>query len=239
MSEQSPRQETCAVPDQDAEAAPSRDTDTVPFEATDPGDASPEAPSGDVVGRVPRDRGADRAAVRAFRPHRRIPALVVAALMTLLALLIAAETISALAGVPLRLVPYDGMLSWATSTPWTDPLFLAGSAIVALVGLGLLAAALVPGRPGMVPVRSGDPDVIIGLRTRSVTRALAHAAEEVPGVHSARARIRGRTIAVKSATSGWDKERFTQEVRGAVLTRLAGMDPVRPYRVDVHVKERK
>ncbi|MFI7635827.1 DUF6286 domain-containing protein [Nonomuraea sp. NPDC049400] len=205
---------------------------------TEPAESGP--PEGRGTRRATtRDRAADRAVVRAFRPYRRVPAIVVAVLLTLLSFLVAAETISALVGRPLRWVPYDRMLGWASATLWSNPLFLLASAVVALLGLALLVTALIPGRPSMVPVRSGDPDVIIGLRPKTVSRALAHAAEEVPGVHSARATIRGRTVAVTPATSGWDKERFAQEVRTAVLTRLAGLDPVEPYRVAVNVKERK
>ncbi|MBF8190778.1 alkaline shock response membrane anchor protein AmaP [Nonomuraea sp. K274] len=191
------------------------------------------------VGPPPHDRSADRAARRAFRPYRRIPAIVVAALLTLLGLLVAAETISALAGRPLRWLPYDGMLAWASGTLWSNPLFLLGAAVVTLLGLALLALALVPGRPRMVPVRSGDPDLIIGLRRRSVARALAHAADEVPGVHSSHVTMRGHTVSVRPETSGWDDERCEQDVRAAVLDRLAGLDLVEPYRVDVHVKERR
>ncbi|MFI7689109.1 DUF6286 domain-containing protein [Nonomuraea sp. NPDC049655] len=187
----------------------------------------------------PRDKGADRAAVRAFRPQRRVPAIVVAVLLTLLGLLVAAETVSALVGSPLRWLPYDRMLAWAATTPWSDPLVLTGAAIVALAGLALLIAALVPGRPRMVPVRTGDPDLIIGVRPKSFTRALEHAAEEVPGVRSAHASLRGHTVAVTPATSGWDDEGFGRAVREAVLTRLAGLDPVEPYRVAVNVKERR
>ncbi|MFI7127952.1 DUF6286 domain-containing protein [Nonomuraea sp. NPDC050153] len=198
----------------------------------------PEGGPGDAR-QAKRDKAADRAAVRAFRPSRRAPAIVVALLLTLLGLLVAAETVSALLGDPLRLVPYDRMLGWAVSTPWSNPLFVLASMVVALLGLALLITALVPGRPRMMPVRTGDPDVIIGLRPKSFTRALAHAAEEVPGVHSAHATLRGWTVAVTPSTSGWDKERFAQEVRAAVLARLAGLDLVEPYRVTVDVKERK
>ncbi|MEV4072540.1 DUF6286 domain-containing protein [Nonomuraea fuscirosea] len=188
---------------------------------------------------VPRSKAADRAAVRAFRPQRRVPAVVVALLLTLLGLLVAVETLSGLFGRPLRWIPYEGVLSWAASTLWSDPLMLLASAVVTLLGLALLVTALVPGRPSMVPVRSGDPDVIIGLRPKSVTRALAHAAEQVPGVHSARAVRHGHTFEVRPTTYGRDTDEFGQEVRGAVLTRLAALDLVEPYRVTVHVKERR
>ncbi|NUR86289.1 MAG: hypothetical protein HOY71_19580 [Nonomuraea sp.] len=203
-------------------------------------DLPPERPGAvEAVPEPVRDKAADRAAVRAFRPQRRVPAIVIAVLLTLLGLLVAAETISALLGRPLKWLPYDTMLGWAASTPWPDPRFLAGAGLVALIGLALLVAALVPGRPRMVPVRTGDRDLIIGLRPKSFTRALAHAAEEVPGVHSAQASVHGRTVAVTPATSGWDEEGFGHAVREAVLTRLSGLDPIEPYRVDVRVKERR
>ncbi|NJP90165.1 alkaline shock response membrane anchor protein AmaP [Nonomuraea sp. FMUSA5-5] len=185
------------------------------------------------------DRAADRAALRAFRPRRRVPAMIVAALLALLSLLVLAETVSALAGRPLRWVPYDRMLAWAGSTLWSDPRVLAGAAVVTLAGLVLLAIALVPGRPRMVPVRSGDPDLVIGLRPRSVTRALAHAAEQVPGVRSARATLRGHTFAVTPVTCGRDVDGFGQDVRAAVLSRLAALDLVEPYRVSVNVREQR
>ncbi|MEU6711853.1 DUF6286 domain-containing protein [Nonomuraea sp. NPDC046802] len=186
---------------------------------------------------VPRSRAADQAAIRAFRSHRRIPAIVAAGLLTLLGLLVAAETISAFFGHPLRLLPYDALLAWASRTLWSDPQALTASAIVALVGLAALAAALVPGRPRMMPVHTGDPDLIIGLRPKSVTRALAHAAEEVPGVLSARATLRGARIIVTPRIEGPD-DGIGQAVHDAVLTKLAALDSVKPYRVIVNVRER-
>jgi hypothetical protein len=184
-------------------------------------------------------RAADRAAVRAFRPRRTVPAVVVAALLTVLGAVVAAETVSALAGRPLRWVPLDRLLIWAASTPWNDPLFLLGTALVTLIGLALVVTALVPGKPRLIPVRTGDADLIIGMRRKSFARALAHAAEEVPGVHSARASVHGRTAAVTATTSGWDRERFGEAVRAMVLSRLAALNPVEPYQVKVNMRERK
>lgn len=184
-------------------------------------------------------RGADRAAVRAFRPRRTVPAVVVAALLTILGAVVAAEIVSALAGRPLRWAPLTWLLGWAASTPWSAPLFLLGAALITLIGLALVLTALMPGRPRMVPVRTGDADLIIGMRRKSFARALAHAAEGVPGVHSARASVRGRTAAVTATTSGWDRERFGEAVRATVLSRLAALNPVEPYQVKVNVRERK
>jgi hypothetical protein len=211
------------------------------------GDQTMEAPLGGAIvpatdrpsGDGSAERAADRAAMRAFRPRRTVPAVVVAALLTVLGVVVAAQTISALAGRPLRWARLDRMLSWAASTPWNNSLFLLGAALVALVGLALLVAALVPGRPRLVPVRTGDPDLIIGMRRRSFARALAHAAEGVPGVHAARASVRGHTAAVTATTAGWDRERFGADVRTAVLSRLVALSPVESYHVKVNVRERK
>ncbi|SDK14300.1 DUF6286 domain-containing protein [Nonomuraea jiangxiensis] len=225
------RQEVCAVPPERENAPESEGA----RQATDT-----EQAEGAYRAELPRrDRGADRAVRRMFRPYRRIPAVVVAVLLTLLGLLVAAETISTLVGRPLFVVPYDRLLAWASTTPWANPLVALVSAIVALVGLALLATALVPGRPTMMPVRSRDPDLAVGLRPRSVTRTLAHAAEEVPGVRSARVRMRRHTVTVTPVTSGWDEPEVRQAVRQAVLDRLAGLDLVEPYRVVVGGKERR
>ncbi|MFG2075882.1 DUF6286 domain-containing protein [Nonomuraea maritima] len=203
------------------------------------GEAGPAGAHRAPLSRV-HDKVADRAAVRAFRPRRRVPAVVVAVLLTLLGLLVAVEALSALTGRPLRLAPYDRMAGWASSTLWSDPWFLVGAAIVTLIGLALLVTAIVPGRPRMVPVRSGQRDLVVGLRPKGVTRALARAAEQVPGVRSARAGLRGSTFTVTPTTSGWrGRDEFKQDVRDAVLTKLAELDPAHPYRVAVHVKERR
>lgn len=222
--------EICAIPPD----PPGRDRISGrPGEQGHGGDGGPGAvPAGAhrAEAEAPPSKAADRAAMRAFRPARRVPAVVVAALLTVGSLLLLLEIVSALVGRPLRWIPYDRMLAWASTTSWSDPLVLLGAAVVTLIGVALLLSALVPGRPRMVPVRSGDPDLIIGLRPRSVARALAHAAEQVPGVRSARGKLRGQTFAVTPTTYGGDVD---QDVRGAVLSRLAGYDLVHPYRVAV------
>ncbi|GAA0921861.1 DUF6286 domain-containing protein [Nonomuraea longicatena] len=180
---------------------------------------------------------ADRAAVREFRPRRTVPATIVALLLLLLGVLVAGQVISSLAGRPLGWLPVGRMLDWASATSWQSPPVLLGAAVIALAGLFLLVLAVKPGRPRLVPVTTGDPGLIIGMRPKSVADALAHAASEVPGVRAAEARLRARTVTVTATTSGWDDENTGAAVEEAVNRRLADIGPVEPYQVLVRLRE--
>lgn len=187
---------------------------------------------------VPRNASADRAAVRAFRPRRVIPSVITAVLMVALGILVAAEVISALLGRPLRLAPYDRMLGWASTTPWDDPWVMAGAGLAVVLGLLLVLLALIPGRPRLIPVRTGDKDLIIGMQSRGFTRALAHAAEQVHGIDHARVRLRGRTAHVEADSLLRDDTGLADAVRRAVTTRIAALSPVRDYPVRVNLREK-
>ncbi|MFI6483496.1 DUF6286 domain-containing protein [Nonomuraea sp. NPDC050663] len=179
----------------------------------------------------------DRAARNAFRPRRTVPAVIVAILLAALGIVVAIEVISSLLGSPARLVDYDGVYGWATTTPWSDPMVLIAFGLVAALGLVLLVTALRPGQPRLMPVRTDDPDLIIGIPPKSFARALAHAAEEVPGVRAATASVRGNTVSVTAGTSGWNDAELSETVRQAVQARVAALRPVEPYRVTVTTKE--
>ncbi|MGS2640811.1 DUF6286 domain-containing protein [Streptosporangium sp. G12] len=191
-----------------------------------------------IYGTVAKDASADRAAVRAFRPRRVVPAVITAILMTLLGLLVALEVISALLGRPLRLVPYDRILSWATSTPWNDPRVMTGAGLVGLLGLLLVLLALIPGRPTLIPVRTGDRDLAIGMQRRGFTRSLAHAAEQVQGIEHARVRLRGKAVHVAADSGMRDTRGLADAVREAVNLRITALSPVWKYPVRVHLREK-
>ncbi|MFI6298096.1 DUF6286 domain-containing protein [Nonomuraea sp. NPDC050790] len=181
---------------------------------------------------------ADRAALKEFRPQRTVPAVIVAVLLVALGAVVAAEVISWLFGRPVGWLPAANMLDWAAATPWQSPVVLVGAIVVTLIGLALLVFALVPGRPRLVPLHTSDPQLVIGVRPQSFSSALAHAAGEVPGVRSAEAALRGRTVAVTATTSGWNDAATGAQVREAVLTRMEGLAPVQRYQVSVRLKER-
>ncbi|MDP9849461.1 DUF6286 domain-containing protein [Streptosporangium lutulentum] len=191
-----------------------------------------------VTAEVPRNASADRAAVRAFRPRRVVPSVITAFLMLVIGGLVAAEVISALLGDPLRLVPYDRISGWASSTPWSDPSVLMGALVPALLGLLLVLLALIPGRPRFIPVRTGDKDLIIGMRPKGFAHALTHAAEEVPGIDHARVKLLGRTAHVRADSFLHDTTGLADAVRQAVTARIATLGPVRDHPVRVKLREK-
>ncbi|MGJ6962206.1 DUF6286 domain-containing protein [Streptosporangium sp. G11] len=214
---------------------------TAPMYGTEPATApmygtEPAAPP--MYGAVAKDAAADRAAIRAFRPRRVVPSVITATLMTVIGLLLALEVISALMGRPLRLVPYDRILPWASSTPWSDPRMMAGASLVGLVGLLLVLLAIVPGRPTLIPVRTGDRELAIGMQRRGFARSLAHAAEQVQGVEHARVRLRGKAVHVAADSGMRDTRGLADAVREAVNRRIVALSPVWKYPVHVHLREK-
>ncbi|WP_406312435.1 DUF6286 domain-containing protein [Streptosporangium sp. NBC_01639] len=208
-----------------------------PESTTAPGAEIMERPSPPSAG-VPRNRAADRAANRAFRPRRVVPAVITAALMTLLGVLVAVEAVSALLGRSVRWIPYDRILGWASSTPWNSPQVLLGGSVLTALGLLLVLLALVPGQPRLIPARTGDPDLIIGMQRRGFTRSLAHAARQVEGVDHARVTLHGRTAQVRADSSLRDTTGLAEAVRQAVTGRIAALSPVDDHPVRVNVRGR-
>ncbi|MFI6507355.1 DUF6286 domain-containing protein [Streptosporangium sp. NPDC050855] len=209
-----------------------------PGTTTAPGAEIAEPPASQATGAVPRNASADRAAVRAFRPRRVIPSVITALLMTALGLLVALEVVSALLNRPLRLVPYDRILPWASSTPWSDPRVMAGAGLTGLLGLLLVLLAIVPGRPTLVPVRTGTRKLLVGVQRRGFARSLARAAEAVPGVDRARVRLLGRTVRVRADAGTRDVTDLGDVVREAVNARIDAFSPVRRHSVRVRLRGR-
>ncbi|MGW4468140.1 DUF6286 domain-containing protein [Nonomuraea sp. NPDC004354] len=197
----------------------------------------PAAPGAQPV--PPPYPAADRAARHAFRSCRTIPASLAALALAAVGFVAAVEIVTTLTGRPVSWLPQGVLLSWATTTRWDQPAVLAGAAVLVLVGLVLLVLALRGGRVRTVPVHTGDPDLVIGLRPRGFAAALARAAEDVPGVHSAKATVRRGSVTVVARASGWDDARLSEAVLHAVTARIEALDPVADHRVSVSMKERR
>ncbi|MBX6386052.1 MAG: hypothetical protein IRZ07_24275 [Microbispora sp.] len=183
---------------------------------------------------VPRRGFGDGAARRAFRPSRGLPAAVAALALLGIGGLTAVHVVSALLGLPVKIVPYDEWARWASTTAWNDGRALAVAAALTLIGLVLILIAVVPGRGRMIPLRTGDPDLVVGMPRRALARALRARAGEVDGVRTAGARMRGWHADVSVRTDLRDTTALEGRVRAAVEDELARLAPA--HRVSLRVR---
>ncbi|WP_131741447.1 DUF6286 domain-containing protein [Actinomadura roseirufa] len=185
-------------------------------------------------------RAADRAARHAFRPRRIWPGVLAALLLIAAGVLTAIEIISAWAGGPAHLVPYDRVRDWADDTAWKDAGALAAAAGLTAVGLFFLLAGLLPGRSRVVPLHGEDPDLMMGVTRRGLRRAVASAAEAAPGVSGVRrVRLRRHRVKVVAETPVRDPADLDRRIGVAVGARLRRLSPLPGRKVAVQVKHRE
>ncbi|MGI5153964.1 DUF6286 domain-containing protein [Microbispora sp. CA-102843] len=183
---------------------------------------------------VPMRGSGGGAARRSFRPSRGLPAVVAALALLAIGGLTAVHVVSALLGLPVKIVPYEGWARWATTAAWDDGRALAVASALALIGLVLILIAAVPGRGRMIALRTGDPDLVVGLPRRALARALRARANQVDGVRAAGVRLRGWQANVSVRTDLRDTTALQERVRAAVGDELARLAPAR--RVSLHLR---
>ncbi|MGY2744001.1 DUF6286 domain-containing protein [Arthrobacter sp. UYCu723] len=180
------------------------------------------------------------------RPSRAVPALILGTLLLAagVALVWAAVARLATGSWPVFLA---GPRDWLTGLTWNDPGVWAVGAAAAVVGLVLLAAALVPGRfnalrlqapadEGQVPV-AGTQEIV--MTRRAVARYAAAHCEYIDGVGSASATATARAVHLNVTTALHE----TGELRGRVIAEVrerlagAGLNPVPKITASVRSKE--
>ncbi|MBB6120752.1 DUF6286 domain-containing protein [Nocardiopsis algeriensis] len=182
------------------------------------------------------DRRARRVAVHTFRPRRSWPAVITGFTVLVVAVVAAAEVVSALAGSPLGLIPVRPAAAYAQSTTWSQPSVRIASAVLALIGLALIAVALTPGQSRWIPLRTDDPALVVGLTRPALRRAVATAAREISGVDGVAVAVRGNRIRLHVRTCLREAEGLPAEVTAAVERRLTELAPLRSLRISTHVR---
>lgn len=181
-----------------------------------------------------------RAAVRAFRPRRVLPAFAVALPVTVGGALVAVQIASVRIGHPaLPPAQLEHAVRLMRATRWSDPAALGASAGVALAGLILVLAAVLPGRGRTVALSGDDAGFIAGITRPGLRTALRAAVFTVPGITDARIGLRGRLrprAVVRAATRFRNPDSLQDQVAEAARARLAGIDPVRTPKVVVRVR---
>ncbi|MBD3146142.1 DUF6286 domain-containing protein [Microbispora bryophytorum] len=175
-----------------------------------------------------------RSAVRVLRPARTPAAVVVAVMIALLGWVLTAVVVAVMLGVlpPWRLP--SRLLNLTTG----DPVVPAAAIGMVVCGAGLVALALVPGRPRLMPLECRDPLLAMGLTRAGLRRTLAASAREVEHVRRAGVHILRRRIEVAVVADADTTGALLREVGAAVGDRLSGLGVRSRQEVVVRLRRR-
>ena len=184
--------------------------------------------------------GPRRKARREFRPRRRIPGVLVAAVIVAAGIVGCIWAASAALSHPLWNIPHSDLAGPLQSTVhWDDRGTLLVASVVAFVGFLLIAIAVIPGRARAIPVASGDESLVIGVPRRSLRRSLGWLAADVAGIDKVKVRTGRHSVKVRATTRLRDQAGLRESVQAVVEDRLTRLDPLWPMRVKVRVRRKK
>jgi len=185
-------------------------------------------------------RGPRRRARREFRPRRRIPGVLTAAVIVAAGIVGCIWAASAALGRPLWHIPHSDFAGpLQGSVHWDDTGTLIVASAVALVGFLLILIAVIPGRARAIPLASGDDSLVIGVPRRSLRRSLGWLAEDVPGIDRAKVKAGRRSVTVKATTRLRDPAGLRESVQAIIEDRLTRLDPLWPVRVKVRLRRKE
>lgn len=166
------------------------------------------------------------------RPRRSVPATLTALVLTAAGALAAVVAVQMILGERAWL-DYGAVARRLSTLRWAElPVVITGAA-VAVLGLLLLAGAVLPGKPVVLPLR-GEPDA--GASRRSFRSTLRAAAARVDGVDEVKVKLRRRSVRIRVRSRRTRPDGIADSVRAAVAARLDRIGPLR--RPDVKVRLR-
>ncbi|WP_019930506.1 DUF6286 domain-containing protein [Nocardia sp. BMG111209] len=167
------------------------------------------------------------------RPHRAVPAAVLALVLLGMSAAVALTMIPGLTGAPDYLWR-DVVVRILHDISWNDTRVAAAGLAAVSGGVALLALAVLPDRATVLPLAPGD-GIAAGIARSGLYRALGAAAESVEGVHSARIRLRRKKVRVV-ARAGARSPELRRAVREAVDERVTRIAPAPSPRVSARVR---
>jgi Family of unknown function (DUF6286) len=157
------------------------------------------------------------------RPRRSLPAAVLALVLLAAAVLVAHSCIQLLLHQN-PLIPFDALAEYAANLRWNDPVSIAAGVAAAVLGLILLTAALVPGKPTVLPLSTEGGRTSAGVSRRSLRRDLTTTAADADGISSAAVRVRPRRIVATVRTPAADTSAMPEKVHRMLDERLTDID---------------
>jgi len=172
------------------------------------------------------------------RGRRTVSAVIVAILLLVLGALVAWQAVLVQTGRQPYGVDASAVADRLHRTPWTDTAVIAAAAVAIVVGLGLLALAMLPSRRRYLQLRESDPVLVTGITPANLRRALSGAAQRVNGINAAETELH-RTTATTVITSSLSMtERLPAAAEDAITVRLKQLDPVVPIAVRVRLSSK-
>ncbi|WP_024799564.1 DUF6286 domain-containing protein [Nocardia sp. BMG51109] len=168
------------------------------------------------------------------RPSRAAPAGLVALAVLAVCVVVVLSLVQRLTGAK-ELVSYDAVANRLSEMDWGDARVTGFGVAAILAGLVLLGLAVLPGRPVVVPLAATD-EISAGVVRRTLRDALRAAATSVPGVHSARIRLRRKTVRLTIRADRTHSAELTETVRAAADNRLARIGPHPSPRVSTRLR---
>lgn len=168
------------------------------------------------------------------RPRRSVPATLVALVVLAAAALVATATIQHLLGHT-PVVSVDTVAGAVVGRSWDDSVVTAAGAASAVLGLVLLAAALLPGTPTVIPLSGAGGRTDAGMYRRTLRKDLTTTAAAADGVSSAALKVGRRRITGTVRSPAKDTDGVGEQVRSLLAERLADIAPARHPRVRIKV----
>lgn len=171
------------------------------------------------------------------RRHRVIPAVVTATVLAAAGITVVIDVIAVQTGHRALIWPYQQIADQLRASRWDATPILAVAAAITFLGLLLIAAALIPGKRTLIPLDTGDPDLVVGTSRRSLRRTLTDAALSVDGITTATARPTRRAVKVSATSQLRDPAGQRAQVTDAVNHRLEELALALPVSTRVKRKE--
>jgi hypothetical protein len=158
------------------------------------------------------------------RPRRSTPAVLTALVLLAACAVVTVVAIQMIIGES-AWVDYRSVATTLHDMHWNDLGTVLAGGVLALAGLVLLLAAILPGAPTVVPL-SGDPaGMDSGATRRSLRTTLRAAASTVDGVRAVKLRLGRRKVAAVVRTNRTNTTGLDDAVRAAIEHRLDQINP--------------
>ncbi|MFD4920846.1 DUF6286 domain-containing protein [Streptomyces goshikiensis] len=176
---------------------------------------------------------------RTHRPWsaRRLPAALVAAVILVAAGAALVDVVAVRAGRPAA--AWRRHLTGELGTrPVDDVWMLTGAAVATAVGLWLIVLALTPGLRHQLPLRTPTPGVRACLDRDGAADLLRDAAMQVPGISTARIRVRRHRVKARADVRFRDLQQVKDDLTAVLHEERDRLALARPPRIVVRVRRR-